>query len=161
MKKKPLKSLQISWIKILKLLHVRFCIKHKKSRFITTGFFYDFLLKNMKDFSGRGSETRTHSPSLPKRVRYQLRHAPYKILSNIDSFQIFSRKMKEFLGWMMGIEPMTLRTTTWCSTSWATFTTINLYKRNWFFCKNQTKYFRNLINVGRLLKKWILSNLYI
>ena len=26
--------------------------------------------------AGRGGETRTHNPSLPKRVRYQLRHAP-------------------------------------------------------------------------------------
>ena len=32
------------------------------------------------NFYGRGSETRTHNPSLPKRVRYQLRHAPNKNL---------------------------------------------------------------------------------
>ncbi len=30
----------------------------------------------MRYNSGRGGQTRTDNPSLPKRVRYQLRHAP-------------------------------------------------------------------------------------
>ena len=33
--------------------------------------------------SGRGGQTRTGNPSLPKRVRYQLRHAPTEIFSDM------------------------------------------------------------------------------
>lgn len=32
----------------------------------------------LKELTGRGGQTRTDNPSLPKRVRYQLRHTPTK-----------------------------------------------------------------------------------
>ena len=45
------------------------------------------------DFFGRGGQTRTGNPSLPKRVRYQLRHAPIvcmKLLFQIHVHQFTS-----------------------------------------------------------------------
>ena len=48
--------------------------------------------------NGRDGETRTHNPSLPKRVRYQLRHIPiYKFttVTNVLNFTIFSREFKK------------------------------------------------------------------
>ena len=38
--------------------------------------YFTYLLLNYVHKTGRGGETRTRNPSLPKRVRYQLRYAP-------------------------------------------------------------------------------------
>jgi hypothetical protein len=56
---------------------------------IRNGFLTDWTLKD-----GRGGETRTHNPSYPKRVRYQLRYAPTKffdenLLRGVDNVSIF------------------------------------------------------------------------